>query len=167
MWDAGFDDLPERLMTHFVGGAWRAPLGTQMQPVLGQGGQVLGHIVCASAADIARAQALTFGPDDQTRRRLGDALQQCAARLAEDLQAILVTAPNARFIQIMAQRYVATGQLFTHESHSLPQRGLVMVPFEHAVLGTTIARIAQVAGLPQGAIAMLHAPQMDQMKRDP
>ena len=55
-------ELNERLFTHFVGGAWRAPLGDRQVPVAqadGQaGGQALGRIVCAGPADVARARGV-------------------------------------------------------------------------------------------------------------
>ncbi len=51
------DDLSEKLITHYVGGAWRAPLATAAQPVTLVCGRVPGQIVPAGAADVARALA--------------------------------------------------------------------------------------------------------------
>lgn len=48
-------DLRERLLVHFVQGAWRAPLSVRM--VAGP----LGPVVAAEAGDVARARALCAG----------------------------------------------------------------------------------------------------------
>ncbi|WP_209427267.1 hypothetical protein [Pararhodobacter sp. SW119] len=48
-------ELNERLFTHFVAGAWRAPLSDRHLPVTGPDGAPLGRIVCAGPSDIARA----------------------------------------------------------------------------------------------------------------
>jgi len=46
---------PECWLCHFVGGAWRAPHAVQMAPVSDARGGVLGHVVLANDADLARA----------------------------------------------------------------------------------------------------------------
>ena len=55
-------ELTERLFAHFTGGAWRAPLGARQLPVVrasgARPGARLGQIVCAEAADVARARGL-------------------------------------------------------------------------------------------------------------
>jgi len=49
-------DLTEKLLTHHIGGAWRAPFSEGMRAVVaGPGKAVIGHIVEADQADIARA----------------------------------------------------------------------------------------------------------------
>jgi hypothetical protein len=50
-------ELNERLVVHWTGGAWRVPLGTRHLAVAAADGSALGRIVCADAADGARALA--------------------------------------------------------------------------------------------------------------
>ena len=49
------DDLSEKLITHSVRGAWRAPLAVAGRPVRLACGRVPGQIVPAGAGDVARA----------------------------------------------------------------------------------------------------------------
>jgi hypothetical protein len=74
------DDLPERLLTHFVGGAWRAPLSTRLVHVPG-----LGQVVLAGPADLARARALHRSAPRQDWDRLGQALATQGPALARAL----------------------------------------------------------------------------------
>ncbi|NBB99032.1 MAG: hypothetical protein GVY34_12860 [Alphaproteobacteria bacterium] len=50
---------PELWLCHYVGGAWRAPLSTRVEPVRSETGRMLGRVVLANAADLARAKALS------------------------------------------------------------------------------------------------------------
>ncbi|MFC7703391.1 hypothetical protein ACFQXB_04185 [Plastorhodobacter daqingensis] len=51
------DDYPERLLTHYLGDRWCAPLGQRLCPVAlpGDGGRV-GHLVLAGPEDLGRAR---------------------------------------------------------------------------------------------------------------
>lgn len=50
---------PELWLCHYVGGAWRAPLSTRVAPVRSEAGRILGRVVLANVADLARAKALS------------------------------------------------------------------------------------------------------------
>ncbi|MBK5927403.1 aldehyde dehydrogenase family protein [Rhodobaculum claviforme] len=52
------ENLAEMLMTHHVGGSWRAPLSQRMRDVRGPDGRPLGRMVEGGAADVARAIAM-------------------------------------------------------------------------------------------------------------
>lgn len=156
------EDLPERLLTHYVGGAWRAPLGLQLCPVFDRNGHLLGQVVCTTAADLRRAQDVAV--NHTNRDILAGLLRASATQLAHDLARLVSDAPDGAALQAMAERYVATGS-FTPTLH---QSAAILLPCAHnALLGLAIARLAQQAGLPAGAIALLHAPLPDQIKRDP
>ena len=49
------ENLAEMLVTHHVGGRWRAPLSQRMRDVRGRRGALLGRLVEAEPADIQRA----------------------------------------------------------------------------------------------------------------
>lgn len=75
-------DLSEKLLTHFVGGVWVAPLSTTLfQVELSGEGPDVGHIVLANRADLDRVVSAArdaVGPllalsPGQRRRLLGDA----------------------------------------------------------------------------------------------
>jgi hypothetical protein len=162
MLDGWLDDLPERLLTHYVGGAWRAPLGGQMCVVQGLDGRVLGHVVCATQADLVRAQAVSL--PNPNRAALAGLLRNSAARLAQDLDGLIAHAPDEGAIAALADRYAATGYF----APLLPHDATLLLPTARdALTGLAIARLAQAAGLPAGSIALLHAPLEDQIKRDP
>jgi hypothetical protein len=73
-------ELNERLFTHFVGGAWRAPQTDRHLPIARASGGRLGQIVCAGPADVARARGvLRLDPP----YHLVDAAVLWAALLAE------------------------------------------------------------------------------------
>lgn len=69
------DDLSEKLLTHYVAGAWRAPFGPRMLPVILPDGVRAGQIVCAGVQDVARAVAAA-----QAGRMLLSATPQVARR---------------------------------------------------------------------------------------
>jgi len=166
MLERWFDDLSERLLTHYVGGAWRAPLGVQMRPVAGQGDQVLGQVVCATRADIARAKVLTHPPDGLAQQRLMAALHPIAPHLAAALAQRQPQPPDAQVLLDIAHDFSALGRVF----HMVPDSrecAIYLVPPHQALLGVAFGRLAQSAGLPSGTLALLHAPHEDQIKRDP
>ncbi len=78
-------ELNERLFTHFTGGLWRVPYAQRHLPVHRADGARLGQIVCADAADIARARA-ELSPTGAAAQP--DAMQQALAGLAEPLAAL-------------------------------------------------------------------------------
>lgn len=57
-------ELNERLFTHFVRGAWRAPYAQRMLAVGRDLRQPLGRIACAGPRDVARAMAALQQPPD-------------------------------------------------------------------------------------------------------
>lgn len=76
-------ELNERLVVHWTGGAWRVPLGQRHAEVRAADGARLGRIVCAEAADVARAVAgLTPAPPPDPAA-LARALDPVAGLLAE------------------------------------------------------------------------------------
>lgn len=70
------DDLNEKLLTHYVAGAWRAPFGERMLPVILPDGVQAGQIVCAGEQDVARAVAAA-----QMGRELISATPQAARQV--------------------------------------------------------------------------------------
>lgn len=76
--------LSEKLFTHYVGGAWRAPLATRSRPVRLADGTEPGQIVLAGPADIARAHAAAMAAldalaDPVKRAQWCTALEVCLA----------------------------------------------------------------------------------------
>lgn len=167
MLDGWLQDLPERLLTHFVGGAWRAPLGGQMCPVLGQGGRVLGCVVHATPADLARARVQSQVPDIESRQRMVAMLRHAAPHLAQDLGRVIPNAPTHAALLAMADVYARTGA-FGSDLRADPADSTFLLPgTDAAVLGVAMARLAEGAGLPAGALSLLHAPLGRYMKRAP
>lgn len=78
------DDLNERLLTHFVGGAWRAPFSTKLVPLRSPAG-ALGQMVLACDRDLARAKALHRRVPERDWARLTHAAQSHAVPLAAEL----------------------------------------------------------------------------------
>ncbi len=166
MLDGWLDDLPERLLTHYVGAAWRAPLGGQMCPVPGRGGVVLGQVVRATPADFARAQALMLRPGADIRHRMAALLQDAAPRLVQDLAARMIDPPDLQSLTALAVQYSATGALpFAAGDGTLST--ILQPPVQNALLGVALARLAEQAGLPAGGLALLHAPLPDYINRAP
>lgn len=86
-------DLAERRLTQFIGGAWRAPLSQRMA------GGPRGRMVLAGAADVARALGVAgaAAPGWQALGREGRAALLGAAGLAVPGQAEADAAPLLRF----------------------------------------------------------------------
>jgi hypothetical protein len=76
-------ELNERLVVHWTGGAWRVPLGQRHAEVRAADGSRLGRIVCADAADVARAIAGLVPAPPPDPGALARALDPVAGLLAE------------------------------------------------------------------------------------
>lgn len=76
-------ELNERLVVHWTGGAWRVPLGQRHAEVRAADGSRLGRIVCADAADAARAIAALVPAPPPDPAALAQALDPVAGLLAE------------------------------------------------------------------------------------
>lgn len=162
-----FDDLLERRFTHFVGGAWRAPLGQHSTPVSG----AIGQVVRAGPADLARAHVLRR-PSCGAGNRLGHALAQAAPWIAPQMQAqgaaIDVDILNA-IARGLQHPQSPTRALITIRADANPEglgralssgfaAGAIHTPTaQDALLGITLARLSEWAKLPPGSYAMLHA----------
>ena len=70
-------------MVYWIGGAWRVPLGQRHAEVRAADGTRLGRIVCAEAADVARALAGLVPAPPPDPAALARALGPVAALLAE------------------------------------------------------------------------------------
>jgi hypothetical protein len=162
-----FDDLLERRFTHFVGGAWRAPLGAQSRLVAG----ALGQVVCAGPADLARAQLLRR-PAPGAGQVLGRAMAQSAPVLAEQMQALGAVIDVPRLMALgrgLQCRHPVTGSIQVICTDTDPEglgralacgfaAGVIHTPAtQDALLGIILSRLSQAAGLPPGSYAMLYA----------
>ena len=167
-----FEDYTERLFAHFVAGQWRAPFGSATWPVPGVAGRRLGQVVPAGAQDVARALAGLRGADMAARARLVQAVETA---LPEVAQAVAVQsgqpAPEAMLDAMLAalrdagpapEMVLLTSQRTTLADLGAAigagvQGGLIWCPPPcQAVLATTLAKTAQVAGLPPGSFTLLH-----------
>lgn len=163
------DDLNERLFTHYVGGAWRTPLGQVTRPVAGHG-RVLGHIVRAAAPDMARAQALRCPTPDLARVRLAKSLAQAAQPLAADLARLAPNMLSAAQLSAIASGMLAPSGPVSPDVRSDPhgfgrwlgqrlQAGMIYgSTAQDALFAIALARLAQRANLPDGSFALLHDP---------
>jgi hypothetical protein len=162
-----FDDLLERRFTHFVGGAWRAPLGTQSVPVTG----ALGQVVCAGPADLARAQLLRR-PSPGAGQVLARALAQSAPMIAQQMQAHKAAIDAATLTSIargLQHPQPVPCSIVTTCAKASPEglgralacgfaAGVIHTPAtQDALLGIILSRLSQAAGLPPGSYAMLYA----------
>ncbi|WFE76379.1 hypothetical protein [Roseinatronobacter sp. S2] len=167
------EDFTERLFTHFVGGAWRAPLGTYAMPVTLQDGHVVGQVIAAEQADIARLCRTMRGADPAARTRFATLI----ARAADDLaRALAAQGANVGQTAIAA---MSGGVCHDHRAGGAPvclcasvghdpiwfgqrlgegvSRGVAYCPPPNEVLfATLLAGLAAQADLPPGAFNLLH-----------
>jgi aldehyde dehydrogenase len=95
-------ELSERLITHHVGGAWRAPLSNRMRALPAPHGAASpGALVEADAADLARALAAAHAA--------APSLAALAPAQRRDLAAGLVEAVAAHLPMLAAARALETG----------------------------------------------------------
>ncbi len=130
------ENLAEMLMTHHVGGRWRAPLSQRMRDVRGPRGALLGRMVEAGPADVQRALRYAEG-----------AAQALVAPGAEGRAAFVQRflaewAERAAWVEAARRREGFSGGLTPREL-SLPGGGPV------ALLGSVLAS----PGLMAGAVA--------------
>ncbi|MBR3369904.1 MAG: hypothetical protein IKG52_04665 [Rhodobacteraceae bacterium] len=168
-----YEDFSERLFAHYVGGAWRAPLGTHPIAVVTQDGRALGHVIAAQRADVSRLRNNLRGADAAARGRFADLIVQADASLAQALGAQGTCVDAAAISQIAAGirgDHGAVGHpvCVTDAVGQAPSRfgrqlgralcdGLVYCPPRTDVLfATLLARVAADADLPPGAFNLLH-----------
>lgn len=143
------DDLIEALLTHYVGGAWRAPLSTDMADVPGVGAR----LVLAGPADFARAGAAAaaalpgwaaLGPAGRADALAGVARSGAPAG-APGLALIAAAAlPATALAPAVTGRLLAGAAvlLLPDPAAPLPALGLI--------------RALHRAALPAGVVALLH-----------
>lgn len=159
------DDRAERLITHYIGGAWRVPYGTRALPARCADGRRAGTLVPAEAADIARAVAAAraalpawaaadragalaaliaaAGPDLRAAARFGRLATAAAQR--HGVTALLVRAPAPSAFALRAALRALAG-------------GATLVAMPCGPGGTAahdLALAAHRAGLPPGVVNLL------------
>ncbi|MFN4057469.1 MAG: hypothetical protein ACK4HW_04720 [Roseinatronobacter sp.] len=134
------DDLSERLLTHFVGGAWRAPFSTCAVPLPGRAG-VLGQVVLAGPQDLARAHTARRAVDPEDWGALDRAMHASARSLALELCQIGFPCDQRDLRKVPAH-------LREPIWHWKPSPAELL----HAI---ATARLAQQVGFPPGALAVL------------
>ncbi|MGP9789972.1 hypothetical protein [Roseinatronobacter sp. NSM] len=168
-----FADFSERLFAHYVGGAWRAPLGSCATAVVTRDGRAIGQVISAQKGDVTRLRAHLRGAGGPARARFADLVAQSGAALAQALAA-QGTGVEAAAISQMAVGIKgghgavghpvcvtdAVGQAPRQFGRQLGRAlcgGLVYCPPEtDVVFATMLARIAADADLPPGAFNLLH-----------
>jgi hypothetical protein len=146
-------DLTERRLTHYVGGAWRAPLSDRLVPAAG------GPVVAAGPQDAARAFRLT-GPGPAPAADLASAL--AAVTGAEGAAAPHPPAPDAatgrggRVLILPAPDAQAEALLAAVLEELAAGAGVVLLPPPERALGA-MALVAALhhAGLPAGRLSLL------------
>lgn len=118
---------PELWICHYLGGAWRAPLGTRMACVLAANGGVAGRVVLAEQADIDRARRV-----------------QRAGRAEDDL----------RYRQVV--QGLGDAAFHTPPPATLRQGVLYLAAPQDAPVAIRLACHIARAGLPPGTFAMLY-----------
>ncbi|MCC5959376.1 MAG: hypothetical protein JJU08_08540 [Rhodobacteraceae bacterium] len=167
------EDFTERLFTHFVGGAWRAPFGTRAMPVTLQDGHVVGQVIAAEQADITRLCRTMRGADPAARTRFAALIARAADDLAQALAAQGVDVGQTAIAAMSAGicHDPCTGgdpvclcasvghhaALFGRHLGAAVSRGGVYCPPPNEVLfATLVAGLAAHADLPPGAFNLLH-----------
>lgn len=134
-------DLSERLFTHFVGGRWRVPFGSEARVVRNVGGASLGQVLLATPRDLARAQASLRGATEVELARV-------AKRLGAADQFPIAPAPVI-YLGPMPARGSLLGAMAA---------GLIWAPpLDTAAAATDFAAQLQAVDAPPGAFALLHA----------
>ena len=140
-------DLRERLLVHFVQGAWRAPLSVRM--VAGP----LGPIVAAGAADVARARRLRAGGGFA----LPDAAMLATLRAAEgfaDPPAPLPPVPDLPKGAVLFSAADAPVAMILALLRSGARNGLIWKPAPGAAASAHLI-MAALGPAAQGALAMV------------
>ena len=165
-------DMSEHLLAHYVTGRWRAPLATGAVAVCAADGQVLGHVIAAGAADMARAQAGLARCDVAGLRRVGEALDAGAEALA---QAWAVQAGTALDLDALVSAIVSSSREsggLLRGPHAAPDLGAALgsglrggliwcPPPGQALFATVLAQQIAQADIAPGALNLLHT--RDQM----
>jgi len=163
------DDLPEILITHYVGGAWVAPLGTRnagfFDPAAGAGGT----LVFAAPADITRAvdaarraaEGLAGLADAERRVVLGRAAAALAAEVPGPVEAddaVAVPDGRGRTCAVIVRREVPAATVAAAVLRLLAaDLALVMMPDPRAPLpAVRLAMALHGAGLPPGCLNLIH-----------
>lgn len=160
-------DMSEHLLTHYVTGRWRAPLATGAVAVRAADGQILGHVIAAGAADLARAQAGLARCDSAGLRRVADALDAGAEALAQAWAVQTGTAldPDA-LVQAIARPNTVSGGLLQGD-RAAPELGAALgsglrggliwcPPPGQALFATVLAQQVAQADIKPGAFNLLH-----------
>ncbi|MDD7971225.1 hypothetical protein [Roseinatronobacter alkalisoli] len=168
-----YEDFSERLFTHYVGGAWRAPLGTRAIPVVTLDGRVAGQVIAAEPADIARLCKGLRGADTAALARFSARVAQAADDLAQALAMQGACPDRTAMVQLGAGIGASDGNMrhpvCLHGSvRQAPQRfgqrlgqglacGLVYCPpANEALFATLLTCLAAEADMPPGAFNLLH-----------
>lgn len=113
-------ELTERLVVHWTGGAWRVPLGQRHAEVRAADGTRLGRIVCAEAADVARAIAGLAPAPPPDPAALARSLDPVAGLLAE-VRALEGVAGPAAAAQALAPAGQGPAVLLTAADRPVPE----------------------------------------------
>lgn len=166
------DDRAERLITHYVAGAWRVPFGTRMAPAWGADGARAGTLVLAEAADVARAvsaaRAALPGWAGADRAAARGALLTSVARLLPEilpppaaarlLRRLPPPAPaGAGVTALLWQPAVPPAAALRAALRTL-SAGATLVAMPCGPGGTVahdLAQAAHLAGLPSGVVNLL------------
>ena len=166
------DDRAERLITHYVAGAWRVPFGTRMAPAWAPGGARAGTLVLAEAADVARAvsaaQAALPGWAAADRMAARGAL---LAEVARHLPEILPPEATARLLERPPRPVRAAAGVTALLWHpAVPPAAALRAALRWLSAGATLvalpcgpggtaahdlAQAAHLAGLPAGVVNLL------------
>lgn len=148
-------DLSERLLTHYVGGAWRAPLGAQMVDALDQQSRWVGRVVIAGDADLHRALQLSCPMPADATARLTTLLQS-------DPEALLPWVTPDQILQPCDMKLDTTFPVIVRDARPIAAlrqamaTGAIYLPNpELALFGIALALVVQRAELPPGSFAML------------
>lgn len=165
------EDYAERLFAHFVAGRWRVPFSTRPGPVCDATGQLIGQIVAAEDADIARARAALRGADDAACARLAEAVLRASDPLAQACEIQTGTRPEPHMLRALAAAIArpqpGAAGVFRSGDGLAPlgralgrgvRGGMIWCPPPaQAVFATALAQVIQQADLPAGAFNLLHA----------
>lgn len=169
------ENLSEMLLTHYVGGAWRAPHGAGRFPLLDADGHLIGKVVLGDAQDMARARRAAragTGASHGARSVARAALAKGGAALAHalatpppgrtpDATRLRVIDPPAGGDAVVLVGDVTQGVALFADllDRVLDQgQGMIVLSDPAAAIGASILIDAlHRAGLPAGSIALLHA----------
>ncbi len=151
------DDLTERRLTHYVAGAWRAPLSDRLLPVTG------GPVVAAGGADAARAFRLTLpGPAPALPDPTALIPALAAAAEAEGTASPcapdpgIATGQGGRVLILPAPETGAEAMAAAVLAELAAGAGVVLLPPPGRALSAMALAIAlHEAGLPAGRFALL------------